>query len=209
MLKEMKNAVESVKPSFDAIKWEDPIVYANWLSQSYYIASKSTAFLGLCLIHSEKYPEYQKRCTEHLREETGHEKLVLNDLKRLGSELWLELPETMAFYQPQYYQIVRQYPLAFMGYVFFLELLAPEVCPNIIERVTNKKALSFVKVHGVSDVDHIEKAVKILETMPDDLRELAMANFSMSYVSYKSMLKKVAELNTNADGSQALYKSVG
>src|SRR5665213_343962 len=118
MMKKMIDYVEELRPSLEAIRWEDANVYANFLSQSYYIASRSTSFLGMCLFHSSKFPEFQARCTEHIAEETGHEKLIMNDLKNLDHKLHAELPSTMAFYQAQYFRIVAQDPLSFLGYVF-------------------------------------------------------------------------------------------
>lgn len=191
MIKQMEAIIESLRPQMEAVKWDDPFYYATWLSQAYYIANRSTSFLGLCLFHADKYPEFQKRCGQHIGEETGHEKLITNDLKQLGYPLLPELPSTMAVYQPQYFRIVAENPLSFVGYVFFLELLAPAYGPYVMNRVPNKKALSFLKVHTSADEDHIESATKILEIVPEEVRGKIMTNFQMSFESYRLMLAQI------------------
>lgn len=203
MIKKMESIIESLRPEMNAIPWDQDIYYANWLSQAYRIARRSTSFLGLCLFHSEKYPDFQKRCAGHIAEETGHERLIENDLKRLGLSLLPELPSTMAVYQPQYFRIVGENPLSFMGYVFFLELLAPAYGPHIMNCIPNKTAQSFLKVHTSADEDHIQSATEIYKTMSEEAREMAMANFLMTAESYSRMLKEIASKPVQAQVKRA------
>ncbi len=199
MVEQMERIIESMRPQFQAIRWEDDEVYAQWLSQVYYIARRSTSFLGLCLFHSDKYPDFQKRCTAHIAEETGHEKLIENDMKHLGQKFQPEMATAMAVYQTQYFRIVSENPLSFMGYVFFLELLAPAFGSYIMNRVGNKKSLSFLKVHTSADEDHIQSAIEIQKTMTEEQQKMAMTNFLMTAESYSQMLKQIAGQATSLE----------
>lgn len=190
---DFRREIESTRQYIDSIAWEKADQYAAWLSQQYYIVKRSTPYLGLCLFHSDKYPAFQKRCIQHINEEKGHEVLIENDLKALGWPLLAELPETASIYQTQHFRIVAQNPMSFLGYVFFLELLAPVYGPEVIEKVNNPKASNFLKVHAINDDDHLEEAAKIYETMTDELRHLVAANFLATKSSYQSMLKAIAE----------------
>jgi len=196
MIKKMEELVQEIRPSFEAIKWEDPKEYANWLSQAYFIARRSTSFLGLCLFHSEKYPEFQARCADHIAEETGHEKLLLNDIKVLNQELHKEMPSTMAFYQPQYFRIVAENPLSFLGYVFFLELLGPTFGDYLMERAAkaDKRSLSFLKVHTHADEHHLESAMQVVLALPEKYQADMWTNFYMSRDSYRHMLDCMASM---------------
>lgn len=186
----MEREIAKLKPLMESINWSNNNTYANWLSQAYYIAKRSTAYLGLCLFHSNKYPEFQKRCTQHIAEETGHEKLLTNDLKRIGYILLPELSETSAIYQPQYFRILEN-PLSFLGYVFLLELLAPAYGPYVMSQVPSD-AQSFLKVHASADEDHIGEAKIMFESLNEETRKDVLDNFLMGLVSYKSMLEKIA-----------------
>jgi hypothetical protein len=193
MINRMSKVISDMEERFRAIRWEDDAQYAAWISQAYYIAKKSTSFLGLTMIHSANHPEYLKRCTAHIGEETGHEKLIVNDLKNLGRPLMPELPSTSAVYQTQYYRIVSEHPMSFVGYVLFLELLAPAYGPYIMDRVSNKRALSFMKVHSSADEDHVVEALKILEIIPKEVKEMVMTNFLMTAESYSTMLENLSQ----------------
>ena len=189
MIKTMNDTIESLRPLFNRVNWSDDRIYGLWLSQAYYIAKRSTSFLGLTMIHSHPYPEFLARCTDHISEETGHEKLILNDLKNLDLPLSAELPSTSAIYQTQYYRVVAENALSFVGYIFLLELLAPAFGPLIMDRCSNKKAITFLRVHASADEDHIGEATKILETMDNRTREMALSNFQMTAASYRQLLE--------------------
>lgn len=192
IISEMHKTIEKIGPALKDLEWQNDLVYAGWLSQAYYIAKQSTSYLGLAMMHAAKYPAFHKRCTAHIAEETGHEKLIMNDLAQLGYSLFPELPMTSAVYQPQYYRIAVENPLSFIGYVLFLELLAPAYGPYVIDRVSNKKALSFLKVHTTADEDHVEEAAAQLAGLPEEVQRLALANFKMTAASYELMLINLA-----------------
>lgn len=194
MIKQMENEINQLKNLFEQIDWNDDEIYATWLSQCYYMVRYSTAYLGLCMFHSVRYPDFQRRCIEHISEENGHEVLILNDLKFLGMQLREELPETASIYQTQYYKISEENPVSFLGYIFMLELLAPAFGNQVMSKVKNKKALTFLKVHTVADEGHIEEAKAQISNLSGDLQKLVYNNFKTTYVSYVSLLKALAQL---------------
>lgn len=191
MIDKMKAGIDSLRPHIEAIDWSDQKTFALFSSQQYYMVKNSVPFLGLCVSKADQYPEFKERCIDHISEEKGHEKLIENDLKQLGIPLQPELHTTSAVYQTQYYQIMTKGPLAFLGYVFLLEMLAPAYAPYIMERVTNKKAMSFLKVHLAEDDGHLESAFKILEKLNENDRKAILDNFLMSLDAYEGMIKDV------------------
>ncbi|OFZ29709.1 MAG: hypothetical protein A2622_10835 [Bdellovibrionales bacterium RIFCSPHIGHO2_01_FULL_40_29] len=191
MIQTMDKAIKELHPLIRQMEWENPSVYATWLSQIHHIVKTSVPYLGLTVYHSVNYPDFQKRCYEHIREELNHEKLIEADLKNLGIPMSRELPSTMLIYQPQHYQITMKNPLNFLGYIFFLELLAPAYCPEIMERVPNKKAISFLKLHGNEDEGHIKSAQQVLATLPTEIQQMVLSNFHMTQIAYREMLQEI------------------
>ena len=55
--------------------------YNAWLSQAFHIVKHSTPLLALCCSRAGQNRDFHNRCIDHLAEEKGHDKLILNDLK--------------------------------------------------------------------------------------------------------------------------------
>lgn len=196
MIDRMTKKVEALQPQIYGFDWNSPAAYAEWLSQAFYIARRSTSYLGLCMFHSEHLPEFQKRCAGHIQEELGHEKLIMNDIKNLGQSLRPELGPTQAVYQTQYFRIVADDATSFLGYVFFLELLAPIYGAPLVEKIQAKNALSFLKVHARADEDHIESAQQVLAMLNREQQEKVWTNFEMTAGSYSAMLTEIARIHS-------------
>lgn len=193
MIHLMEEKVKGLYPYINSLNWTDENVYADWLSQAYYMVRKSVPYLGLCIYYSADIPEFMNRCKEHIAEESNHEKLILNDLKVLGRDLAPELSSTTNIYQTQFYKITHISPISFLGYVFLLELLAPMFGPHVISQVANKKALSFLKVHTNADEDHVESAKQVFNSLDRATQNLIYENFNSSLAAYKAMLVELGD----------------
>lgn len=186
---------ESPKKSLLSAPWEDPAFYSQWLAQTTYFVSHSSRLLALCAAHCPMEKQnFHLRFLAHAAEEKGHEKMAQKDLSQLGYSLH-DLPElssTQSFYQPQYYWIQYKSPLAFLGYIFCLELLAKEVGPFIYKKVLDSyggKAQLFIRVHAEEDEDHVEKAVELLQLLNEEEQQYALANLQQSCQNYEQILR--------------------
>jgi hypothetical protein len=201
----MEAEINSMTTLMEKINWHKPEVYAAWLSQAYFIANRSTPLLGLCMFHSDKSPDFQKRCFQHMKEEMGHEKLILNDLKNMNKSLQPELASTMGIYQTQYFRITCESPLSFLGYIFLLELLAPVFGPSIINKAAESapNSLSFLKVHATADEHHIDEAREMLEKTPIEFHQQIFSNFMMSKNAYCNFMTDLANLDVDSFSSRS------
>lgn len=172
----LDQCVRLSQSSYESMPWDQKEFYANYLAQTFYYVRHSTRILALSAgrLSYEKDQKIHLRFLKHLGEEANHEKLALNDLKFLGYKLqdFDELNSTRFFYEPQYYKIEHQHPLALMGYILFLEVLAQNVCPPLSAKLTNlygKKSATFLLVHGEEDPSHVEEAKNCSQSLMTSL----------------------------------------
>ncbi|MCB0412026.1 MAG: iron-containing redox enzyme family protein [Bdellovibrionales bacterium] len=197
---ELKDAlsqhVEMTKVVFREMDWADADVYANWLSQTYYFVSHTTRLLalaaGTALLNEQNYHE---QFLYHLKEEAGHEKLALNDLKALEKEVSPELSSTKQFYFKEY-QLIREVgPIGLFGYMMYLENLAVYAGPGIYEAATKvhgKKAGRFLAVHINEDVEHVEVTLKTLNSIKQTDKDLICSHIEISSENYRNILKQIS-----------------
>lgn len=168
LLKKFESVMAESKTAFHNFPWEDAYAYAMWLQQTFYFVENSTRLVALT---GARFPtsrnDFHRRFMEHCAEEMGHEKLLIHDIKalKLGPIDLPVLPQTQVFYQTQYYWIDRVDPIAFYGYLLYLEGLAAHHASHAIERVKAKhgpSALTFLKLHAEEDEGHIEKAFETI-----------------------------------------------
>lgn len=188
-------AVETVAKRLEEHNFEDTYQYALFLSQAYYFVKHSTPMLALSAALSIDNRAYHIRCIEHLGEEKGHDKMLLNDLKFMGYKLedFPEFSMTKALYQTQYYWIEHKSARSFLGYIVLLEGLAVYSGKKILKRVEKFKGKSFIDNHSKDDVEHLEKAFKEIDSLPQGEQELAVENCELAAQIYIAML---AEMNT-------------
>lgn len=174
--------------------WEDKKFYACWLAQTSYFVTYSTRILARTASRfTLSQDHFHKRFLLHLREESGHEKLALNDLKDLNEniEMYPELPETSALYQSQYFWIEQEDPISVFGYIFALEGLAVQ-CGDVVTtrvlRVFGPKTGSFLKVHAGEDPDHLKDAFAATLGLQEEKMSLIEKNFILSCRLYLGML---------------------
>lgn len=169
--------------------WDNIKFYADYVAQTFYYVRHSTRLLALSAsrLNYEQEQMIHLRFIKHLGEESNHEKLALNDLKHLGFSIddFPELNTTRVFYEPQYYKIEHERPLAIMGYILYLEALAQNVCipltKKIIELHGNKTA-SFLHVHGEEDPEHVAQALNMIQSL--DPANLAVIERNLIQSSY-------------------------
>ncbi|MGE0527036.1 MAG: iron-containing redox enzyme family protein [Bdellovibrionales bacterium] len=130
---------------------------------------------------------------KHISEETAHEVLAEKDLHDLGMtpEDFRHLPETRALWEPQYYKIQHEHPLALMGYIIALEYFACTHLPSFHAKVSSHyggKACRFIKLHAEEDPDHTEKALELTSKLSKPLQEIILINVIQTAHTYTAMV---------------------
>jgi len=183
---------------FQKMDFSDKDVYANWLAQTYYFVSHS---VRLSALGASKLPvdsPIGKRMAAHTIEETGHHTIAMKDIEGLGRKI-SDFPAfgvTNAFYQAQYYKVLFEHPYHLLGQIFMLEAFSVEVGPwmyDVVKKAHGEKATRFVKVHAHEDVDHVEKALKAIESFPVENQKGTEDNFYQACELYFNILKSIQE----------------
>jgi hypothetical protein len=187
--------VELMGRAVDAMDVKDPKVYGNYLAQTYYYVSHSTRMLAFAggLMKRQEEPHF-RRFIKHISEEVAHDLLAEKDLHDLGMKPvdFQHLPETRAFWEPQYYKMQFEHPLALMGYIIALESFATVHLPRFYQKAKETyhgKACRFIQLHAEEDPDHIDKAIQLTSTLSPELQELVLINIIQSAKSYVAMVK--------------------
>lgn len=201
----MKNILheqlDKIELTYKNINFEDKVVYAQWLAQSYFFVRHSTRLLNLSSgLTPFELNFYHLRANEHAHEEKNHEKIILKDLKELGYEIdnFKESPIIKAFYQSQYYTIEHIHPLGFIGYIYLLESLPLGLGKTLlkkIEGIYGKKATTFLKVHSQEDEKHILSLLKLIESLPKDVCKEIEQNLILSGTLYNAFFQELASLS--------------
>ncbi|HVK62579.1 MAG TPA: iron-containing redox enzyme family protein [Bdellovibrionales bacterium] len=174
--------------------WEDPRAYAMWLAQTYYMVAHSTrlvALAGACVDLDQN--NLHARFVDHSREERGHEKICITDLKAIGYEL-SELPQvyqSASMYQVQYYWIQHRDPIAFFGYTLALECLAENFGGRLHKILLERygaSAAKFIKLHSEADLEHTEAAYEQIDKLSEGELKLVRENLVLSSALYRGML---------------------
>ena len=195
---ELDRCLGLLEQSFDRFPFTVPTMYAGWLAQTYYYVRHSTRLLAAAAARFEHAPlgdALHQRFAKHMSEEKQHEQLCLHDLKVLGWSI-ADLPEhatTRMFYEPQYYKIEHQHPVAFLGYILPLEAIAISRCGKvqaIVAGAFGEKCTSFLRVHAADDPDHLEKALRAAEQVPRELRPLVVQNLEQTTHGYLGILAR-------------------
>jgi hypothetical protein len=177
--------------------WENPVAYGYWLAQTYYFVRHTTSFLGLT---ASRFGHWQRdrqyRQIRHLAGESGHDQLLVNDLKTLGREFrdFPELPETSALYQSQYYFIDHEQPAAHFAYAYVLEGLAAKKIQLIYPRLTTiypPEACRFLHVHMIEDQEHFEDGLDILDDLTAPEASSFLRNLQQTSYFYIAMLDHI------------------
>ncbi|HVK61458.1 MAG TPA: iron-containing redox enzyme family protein [Bdellovibrionales bacterium] len=174
--------------------WQDPRAYGMWLAQTYHMVTHTTRLLALA---GASFPIEQTRLhnrfVDHSKEERGHEKVCIQDIKALGYELsdFPKLYQSEVMYQIQYYWIQHRNPVSFFGYTLALECLAERFGAPVGKMLIEKhgmEATKFVRLHSEDDIEHTQESYKLIETMSEHEKALIAENLVLSSSIYRSMV---------------------
>jgi len=183
----------------DRFPWSDRRAYADWLAQTYFYVRHSTRLLAAAAArfsHDERDTALHHRFATHMAEEKKHELLCVHDLKAIGASLatYPEHDSTRMFYETQYYKIEHQAPIVLFGYILPLELIGPlygkRVAQSLV-RAHGESSASFLKLHAAEDVDHLDKALGMLDGLAPVERAWVEQNMRQTTYAYVAMLEDI------------------
>jgi Iron-containing redox enzyme len=178
--------------------WDNESAYANWLAQTYHFVRHTTTMIAMSAarfgVH-DRPGHYQM--IHHLREESGHDLLLVKDLENLGwkIEQFPPLAETRLFYQNQYYMINHETPVSHAGYALMLEGLAAVVAPNIypkLAKLYGQDTCEFLHTHLTVDQEHYGDGTKELAHLSPSQVESVLRNLEESSLLYTMILERAA-----------------
>jgi hypothetical protein len=193
---ELNACVERLGNGLREFPWEDRRAYGDWLAQTYYYVRHSTRLLAAAAARfpfDELGDKLHVRSIAHMAEEKRHELLAAADLRRLDLRLesFPERDATRMFWQSQYYQIERVSPYSLFGYILALEAMSAKHGPAALARVraAHGQADSFLRLHAEDDVDHVEKAIAMVEQFDHAAIDSVRANLFQSTTAYLGLLR--------------------
>lgn len=181
-----------------SLPWEDQKFYAAFLAQSYFFTRHSTRLLALACAKADFHDDaLHQRFAVHIPAQSGQERIVLNDLRKLGyREANEESPETRNLYETQYFKIERECPSSLLGYILALEGVANLIGPRILDRLIStygREASRFIDLHAGESADSINKAFNEIEDLNELQKRLVSMNFNQSCRNYQHMLASIQD----------------
>ena len=138
--------------------------YQALLREIYYNTRENPASFASMAWHLKgRKREIAKKIYRHCAAEHGHHELALDDLSALGVDITeiparRPLPTTEALIAFAVYNVQNANPLAYLGYVFHLEMLPAQLGGRIIAALAAmgvpKNAMSFLTEHAQADQAH-------------------------------------------------------
>lgn len=196
MQPDYKSSIDLMIKSLNEYPWDNKLAYAEFLAQTYYYIRHSTRLLAASAARfSQEDQAMHKRFMKHSDEENSHELLAVRDLQKLGYKIedFVELPQTRAFYEVQYYKIEHWDPAALLGYILALEVTATHLAPieKKLSGLYGKECVKLIQVHSDEDPDHVEKALKSISALKDERVAQIQINIEQSAILYAYMIEAV------------------
>jgi len=154
--------------------WPEYLIVQHQIIRATVPLTKAAATRARGLEDDPVAPELAGYLDEHVAEEDGHDEDLLADLESLGHDRQTVLgrmpsPAVAALVGSQYYWIRHHHPIAFLGYVAFMEGYPPT--PELIETLAERSGHSpdafrtFAR-HGDLDPGHRDHLDETLDALP-------------------------------------------
>lgn len=211
----MKNTfatcMREIDVAVESFPWHERRAYADWLAQTYFYVRHSTRLLAAAagrFPYDDRGNALHQRFGAHIAEEEKHELLALHDVKTLGFNLddFPERDATRMFYEPQYYKVEHEDPLALFGYILPLEAVAVSKGKWVLARTDQlfgRAAGTFLRVHAEDDVEHLDKAFAALDGITPQQAIIVERNLRQSTTAYVGILSALRQDYGESPGTRA------
>jgi pyrroloquinoline quinone (PQQ) biosynthesis protein C len=187
----------------DAVRSGGPrALYLSFLEQAYHHVKHTFPLLALAASRTTD-ERYQDALFEYMKEERGHEKWILDDIRALGGN-----SERVSAGQPgeacavmvgyAYYAIEHVSPYAMLGSVHVLEgmsvLLADKLADAVKASIgqTKDTGFSYLRSHGSLDQDHVAFFRSLVNGIDDPAtRRIIVENSRIFYRLYGAIFEEL------------------
>lgn len=191
------DSMRELMAAIDKFPWQDEHSYAHWLGQSYYMTRHTTRLASYTASRiGFENEELHKHMLGHLREETGHEQLALNDVKNMDWSI-NQIPETWPtklMISSQYHWI-SQSPYAHFGFIWVLESLASLRGQAILAKVKKRfpESCTFIEVHAEVDEGHAAQIFNEIKGFKPEEYAYVIETVEQTCRLYSHMLNEVSK----------------
>ncbi len=177
--------------------------YHAYLVQAYHHVKHTVPLLMACGSRLPVEKEWLREAiAEYIREETGHQEWILNDLRACGEDpeqhrYGVPNPETELMVAYAYDTIQRGNPVAFFGMVLVLEGTSIQLATHAAQAIQDSldlpaTAFSYLSSHGSLDIDHMEFFTTLMNRLQDDTDKRAVIHMAnMMYRLYGDVFRSI------------------
>ncbi len=179
----------------DAVAHGMPIErYRKLLLELYHVVWH---FNPVCAAAASRVPDAQRAVRyflyQHMHEESGHEKWVMNDLEAVGVNPDLTLAHapslpTLALNGYNYWAADRRHPCSVLGMMYALEVIASVYGGPFSTAIRDslllegERGVSFISSHATMDAEHMVGLRKVLDTIIDaDARDAVAESVTFNF----------------------------
>jgi pyrroloquinoline quinone (PQQ) biosynthesis protein C len=177
--------------------------YRAYLVQAYHHVKHTVPLLMACGSRLPVEKEWLREAiAEYIKEETGHQEWILNDLRACGEDpeqhrYGLPNRETELMVAYAYDTIQRGNPVAFFGMVLVLEGTSIQLATHAAQAIRDAlglpaTAFSYLSSHGSLDVGHMEFFVSLMNRLQSDADKQAVIHMAnMMYWLYGDVFRSI------------------
>ncbi len=175
------------------------------LEQAYHHVKHAVSLVMLMAGRLPKDKEWLRRLLiEYIKEETGHEDWILDDIKNISGEAKAEAVkngrpglsvELMNAFNYDF--IMRKNPLGYFGMIFVLENASTDIGTQATEALqksfgVGKESISYLASHSSLDVEHVDFIGNILNKITDSKDQEDIIHASrVIYRLYADMFRNI------------------
>jgi pyrroloquinoline quinone (PQQ) biosynthesis protein C len=176
-------------------------LYIDFLTQAYHHVKHTYPLLALASVHTDDEP-YQDALIEYMKEERGHEKWILDDIKAMGGNAEAvrkgkpgQACRVMVGYT--YFAVEWISPYAMLGSVHVLEgistMLADQVASSIQSSLSfpGKDGFSYLRSHGALDIEHVAFFRKLVDEITPAAHEVIIDTSKIIYDLYGDIFREL------------------
>lgn len=179
-------------------------LYIDFLTAAYHHVKHTFPLLALAASRTTD-ARYQDALVEYMKEERGHEKWILDDIRAVGGNAEVARdcapgPACQIMVGFAYYAVEHISPYAFLGSVHVLEgmsmLLADRLANALVSSlgVGGDKGFSYLRSHGSIDVEHAAFFRRLVDGFSDGATQKTIIdNARIFYRLYGDIFRDLGE----------------
>lgn len=178
-------------------------LYIDFLTQAYHHVKHTYPLLALASVHTTD-EAYQDALVEYMKEERGHEKWILDDIRALGGNADAvrdgkpgDACAIMVGYT--YYAVEWISPYAMLGSVHVLEGMSTALADRAAESihrslgVNGDKGFSYLRSHGALDIEHVAFFKGLANALPSSAHEVVVETSKRIYRLYGNIFRELEQ----------------